>query len=68
MTNKTSNLSMKKNTETIVLNKEYQVTLAELKKQIRESQLKAAVSVNKELICLYWTIGKTIVKKQEDSA
>jgi predicted nuclease of restriction endonuclease-like (RecB) superfamily len=50
-----------------MLNKEYEKTLADLKTQIRTSQLKAAVAVNRELIHLYWTIGKTIVEKQENS-
>jgi predicted nuclease of restriction endonuclease-like (RecB) superfamily len=48
-------------------NKDYESTLADLKKRIRESQIKAAVSVNKELLLLYWSIGKTIVEKQEKS-
>lgn len=44
---------------------EYSLTLADLKKQIRTCQLKAAMAVNKELIRLYWAIGKTIVERQE---
>jgi predicted nuclease of restriction endonuclease-like (RecB) superfamily len=47
--------------------KEYVSTLADLKRQVREAQLKAAVRVNKELIRLYWNIGKTIAAKQETS-
>lgn len=46
---------------------EYSSTLADLKQQIREAQLKASVSVNYELIRLYWNIGKTITEKQEKS-
>lgn len=45
--------------------KDYFSTLAELKQRVREAQLKAATSVNKELIQLYWNIGKTIADKQE---
>ncbi len=45
--------------------KEYADTLAGLKKQIQESQLRAITSVNKELVRLYWTIGKTIVERQK---
>ena len=48
----------------MISNKEYTQTLIELKNQIQEAQLKASVSVNRELINLYWTIGKTIVEKQ----
>ncbi|PWU06218.1 MAG: DUF1016 domain-containing protein, partial [Verrucomicrobia bacterium] len=47
--------------------KEYALVLADLKKSISESQTKAILSVNKELICLYWKIGKVIVDKQEVS-
>lgn len=47
--------------------KEYTSTLADLKKQIQESQVRAITAVNKELVRLYWAIGKTIVEKQEKS-
>lgn len=43
------------------------MTLADLKKQIKESQLKAVLSANKEMLKLYWSIGKTIAEKQEIS-
>jgi len=45
--------------------KEYSSLLSDLKKQIQESQIKATISANQELIKLYWHIGKTIVEKQE---
>lgn len=51
----------------IQLNKEYKQTLTELKTEICKAQIKAATAVNRELICLYWNIGKTIVEKQEKS-
>lgn len=44
---------------------DYAATLAELKNRVMEAQIKAAVSVNKELLQLYWNIGKTIAEKQE---
>ncbi|MBS0655599.1 MAG: DUF1016 domain-containing protein, partial [Verrucomicrobia bacterium] len=46
---------------------EYVITLEKLKKQVREAQLKASLSVNKEMIRLYWDIGKTISEKQKIS-
>jgi len=46
---------------------EYTETLIEIIKQIRESQTKAILSVNKELLKLYWTIGKIILEKQTTS-
>ncbi|MGK5594268.1 MAG: PDDEXK nuclease domain-containing protein [Parachlamydiaceae bacterium] len=56
-----------KRDEAAVSHKEYESILLDLKTQIRESQLKAATAINKELVGLYWRIGKTIVEKQEKS-
>lgn len=42
----------------------YPALLDELKRRIRAVQLKAAVSVNRELIALYWDIGKSIAERQ----
>ena len=39
--------------------------LDEVKNQIRESRIRFARTVNKELIHLYWWIGKGIAEKQE---
>lgn len=43
----------------------YSKFLSALKKRIRSAQVKAALSVNKELILLYWDIGSEIAKRQE---
>ncbi|MFH0939301.1 MAG: PDDEXK nuclease domain-containing protein [Planctomycetota bacterium] len=43
----------------------YLELLADLKQRIRTAQLKAALSANRELILLYWDIGKTIVERQK---
>jgi predicted nuclease of restriction endonuclease-like (RecB) superfamily len=43
---------------------EYKNWLGELKQQIRNSQIKTALSVNKALIALYWDLGKQISEKQ----
>lgn len=47
-------------------NKEYADIITDLKKQIQETQLKAAISVNKELVFLYWKIGHQIIERQKD--
>lgn len=47
--------------------KDYKEWLKELKARIITSQLKAAASVNTELIRLYWDIGRMIVLKQSNS-
>jgi predicted nuclease of restriction endonuclease-like (RecB) superfamily len=39
--------------------------LADLKARVRAAQVKAAVSVNRELILLYWHIGRVILRAQK---
>jgi predicted nuclease of restriction endonuclease-like (RecB) superfamily len=48
-------------------NTEYRDWLVEVKAKIKNSQIKAALKVNSELIRLYWEIGRMIVEKQERS-
>jgi len=43
----------------------YAELLENLKTRVRAAQVKAAVSVNRELIQLYWDIGRLIVERQE---
>ncbi|MCE5317829.1 MAG: PDDEXK nuclease domain-containing protein [Parachlamydia sp.] len=43
----------------------YPTLLENIKARIRESQVKAAVAVNQELIRLHWWIGSEIVRRQE---
>ena len=45
----------------------YISTLENIKKQISESRIKAALSVNAEMICLYWKIGFMILERQKES-
>jgi predicted nuclease of restriction endonuclease-like (RecB) superfamily len=42
----------------------YAALLDELKERIRTARLRAAVSVNQELILLYWSIGNDILARQ----
>ncbi len=44
---------------------EYVEFLESLKSRVRRSQTKAMLSVNRELIALYWDIGRQIVERQE---
>ncbi len=43
----------------------YATLLTDLKVRVRAAQLRAAVAVNRELIALYWDIGKIIVTAQQ---
>jgi predicted nuclease of restriction endonuclease-like (RecB) superfamily len=42
----------------------YEDFLRELKQRIRTAQVRAAVGVNRELILLYWHLGRDIVDRQ----
>lgn len=48
-------------------NNEYGNWLESLKEKIKQSQIKASLSVNSELIRLYWNLGLQIIEKQENS-
>ena len=43
----------------------YDEFLRSLKDRIRTAQVRAALAVNKELVLLYWQIGKEILERQE---
>lgn len=43
----------------------YAPLLESLKTRIRQAQVKAALAVNRELVLLYWGIGKDILARQE---
>ena len=51
-----------------IIDKEYVSFVRGLKKRIQSAQIKAAVSVNTELILPYWDMGKRIVEMQKNSA
>lgn len=44
-----------------ILDDDYQRWISSLKKRYRQSQIKAAVAVNHELILFYWSLGRDIV-------
>lgn len=44
--------------------REYRALLTDIKERIRLAQIKASLSVNRELIQLYWDIGGLIVSRQ----
>lgn len=45
--------------------KGYESLLHDLKQRIRMAQVQAVLTVNRELIRLYWTIGREILERQE---
>ena len=44
--------------------KDYQGLLRDIKSRIRAAQIRASLSVNRELIKLYWDVGEMIVNRQ----
>ena len=51
-------------TNIVNVSNEYTIWLADLKKRVRESQVRAMVSVNAEMMMLYWQIGRDILDRQ----
>ena len=43
----------------------YQEFLAEVKERIQLARVRAALAVNRELILLYWRIGRDVLERQE---
>lgn len=52
--------------ENNVLPKDYIHFLKDMKERIRQARAKAIMSVNYELIMLYWHIGKSIIERQKN--
>ena len=48
--------------------KDYSAFIRDIKSKIQAAQIKAAVSVNRELLQLYWEIAELIVEKQKQSS
>ena len=46
---------------------DYRRFIAELKSRVQAAQIKAAVAVNRELLILYWDLGRMITERQEAS-
>lgn len=51
----------------IRIDSDYKAWITELKQRIRQSQVKAAVKVNVEMLHLYWSIGEDIVKRKAEA-
>ena len=52
----------------LTLSKNYVLLLQEIKQKFQHSRLRAAISVNKELLQFYWEVGNLIIQKQESSS
>lgn len=45
---------------------EYKDWIRSISERYRQCQIKAAVSVNRELISFYWSLGQEIVQREEE--
>jgi predicted nuclease of restriction endonuclease-like (RecB) superfamily len=59
------NKKLEKHIEILPAGREYVKFLQEIKSRVISSRIRAARSVSKELIKLYWDIGRSIVERQE---
>ena len=50
----------------LVLPEGYEPFLKNLKERIRTAQVRAALAVNRELVLLYWSIGRDILARQRE--
>ena len=50
----------------ILNNEDYKNWILELKSKIKNVQIKAAITVNRELLMFYWELGADIINKQEN--
>lgn len=57
---------MKKTTDkSLAINEDYRRFISDIKAQVAAARLSAARTVNRDLILLYWDIGRGIVEKQK---
>jgi len=52
----------------IITDKDYTVFIKDIKHRIKNAQIKAAVSVNQELLNLYWDMAAQIIEKQKQTS
>jgi predicted nuclease of restriction endonuclease-like (RecB) superfamily len=65
MAKKISDITKTDSPPQLQLDAQYQNLLNEIKSRLKKAQLRAAVTVNHELIQFYWEIGKLIIERQE---
>jgi predicted nuclease of restriction endonuclease-like (RecB) superfamily len=51
----------------LIKNSEYKEFIQEIKQRIQSAQVKAAVSVNQELLRLYWDLAERMIVKQQET-
>ena len=54
-------------TNDVLATDDYRSFIAELKSRVQAAQIKAAVTVNRELLLLYWDLGRMLTERQDAS-
>jgi hypothetical protein len=44
----------------------YQTLLSDVKQRVSQARLRASLSINRELIVLYWQIGREVLIRQQN--
>ena len=52
----------------ITKSQDYKALIQDIKSKVQSAQIKAAISVNKELLKLYWEIAQIIIEKESNSS
>lgn len=55
-------------TENIITTDDYKAFIQDIKQRVKTAQIKAAVTVNQELLRLYWDLAALMVEKQKTAA
>lgn len=55
------------NEDRLLFDADYSAWITEISERYRKAQIKAAVSVNRELIAFYWSLGRDIVDMQAEN-
>jgi predicted nuclease of restriction endonuclease-like (RecB) superfamily len=61
-------MTSRKNSGFVSLPGSYQTLLSELKQRVAEAHIRASLTVNRELVMLYWRIGRDILVRQQQEA
>lgn len=52
----------------IIQSEDYKAFIRDIKERIQSAQIKAAVSVNREMLLLYWDLGQRLILKQQETS
>ncbi|WP_162263084.1 DUF1016 N-terminal domain-containing protein [Legionella birminghamensis] len=55
------------NASSLQLNLSYQNLLTDIKERLKKAQIRAAITVNHELIKFYWEVGNLIIQEQKNA-